>query len=101
MMPHRRRVQARVDAGEQHPKARRDQVGLGAALAACVVYAAMMEFGLLYVILSVPVIAATLATYRTYFERVADVVAAKPPQRAFVPLDAGTHARILAGEYRL
>ena len=43
-----------------------------AALAACVVYAAMMEFGLLYVILSVPVIAASYATYRIYFERVAE-----------------------------
>ncbi len=42
------------------------------AVAACVVYESMMRFGLLYVILSVPVIAATLATYRTYFERVAE-----------------------------
>jgi diguanylate cyclase (GGDEF)-like protein/putative nucleotidyltransferase with HDIG domain len=42
------------------------------ALAAGVVYAAIIRFGLLYVILSVPVIAATLATYRTYFERVAE-----------------------------
>ena len=42
------------------------------ALAAALVYVAMMRFGLLYVILSVPVIAATLATYRTYFERVAE-----------------------------
>ena len=42
------------------------------ALAALVIYAATMKFGLLYVLLSVPVIAATLATYRTYFERVAE-----------------------------
>jgi diguanylate cyclase (GGDEF)-like protein/putative nucleotidyltransferase with HDIG domain len=42
------------------------------ALAAGVVYVAISRFGLLYVILSVPVIAATLATYRTYFERVAE-----------------------------
>jgi diguanylate cyclase (GGDEF)-like protein/putative nucleotidyltransferase with HDIG domain len=40
------------------------------AIAAAVVYAAIMKFGLLYVILSVPVIAATFATYRMYFERV-------------------------------
>jgi diguanylate cyclase (GGDEF)-like protein/putative nucleotidyltransferase with HDIG domain len=42
------------------------------ALAALVIYGATMKFGVLYVILSVPVIAATLATYRTYFERVAE-----------------------------
>src|SRR5256714_4508517 len=42
------------------------------AIAAGMVYAATMKFGLLYVILSVPVIAATFATYRTYFERVAE-----------------------------
>jgi diguanylate cyclase (GGDEF)-like protein/putative nucleotidyltransferase with HDIG domain len=42
------------------------------AAAAGVVYEAMMNFGLLYVILSVPVIAATLVTYRTFFERVAE-----------------------------
>ncbi|HEX7315499.1 MAG TPA: diguanylate cyclase [Pyrinomonadaceae bacterium] len=42
------------------------------ALAAALVYGAMMRFGLLYVILSIPVIAATLVTYRTYFERVAE-----------------------------
>jgi diguanylate cyclase (GGDEF)-like protein/putative nucleotidyltransferase with HDIG domain len=42
------------------------------AVAAGVVYEATMRFGLLYVILSVPVIAATLVTYRTYFERVAE-----------------------------
>ncbi|HKG15286.1 MAG TPA: diguanylate cyclase [Pyrinomonadaceae bacterium] len=40
------------------------------AIAAAVVYAAISRFGLLYVVLSVPVIAATFATYRTYFERV-------------------------------
>ncbi|HEX8723435.1 MAG TPA: HD domain-containing phosphohydrolase, partial [Pyrinomonadaceae bacterium] len=42
------------------------------ALAACVVYEATLRFGLLYVILSVPVIAATLATYRAYSERFAE-----------------------------
>ena len=42
------------------------------ALAAGVVYVAISRFGLLYVILSIPVIAATLVTYRTYFERVAE-----------------------------
>jgi diguanylate cyclase (GGDEF)-like protein/putative nucleotidyltransferase with HDIG domain len=42
------------------------------ALAAGLVYAAIMSVGLLYVLLSVPVIAATFATYRTYFERVAE-----------------------------
>jgi diguanylate cyclase (GGDEF)-like protein/putative nucleotidyltransferase with HDIG domain len=41
------------------------------AVAAGLIYAAIVKFGLLYVLLSVPVIAATLATYRTYFERVA------------------------------
>src|SRR5215212_5152662 len=40
------------------------------AIAAAVVYAAISRFGLLYVVLSVPVLAATFATYRTYFERV-------------------------------
>jgi diguanylate cyclase (GGDEF)-like protein/putative nucleotidyltransferase with HDIG domain len=42
------------------------------ALAAGVVYAAIMRFGLVYVLLSVPVIVATFAAYRTYFERVAE-----------------------------
>ena len=42
------------------------------AVAAGVVHQAIVGFGLLYVILSVPVIAATLVTYRTYFERVAE-----------------------------
>ena len=40
------------------------------ALAAAAAYAAIMSFGVLYVILSAPVIAATVATYRTFFERV-------------------------------
>lgn len=43
-----------------------------AAVAAGLVYAAVMEFGPLYVTLSVPVIAASYATYRIYFERVAE-----------------------------
>lgn len=43
-----------------------------AAVAAGLVYVTMMEFGLLYVIFSVPVIAASYATYRIYFERVAE-----------------------------
>ncbi|HEX8354908.1 MAG TPA: HD domain-containing phosphohydrolase, partial [Pyrinomonadaceae bacterium] len=42
------------------------------AFAAGLVYVAIMRFGLLYVILSVPVVAATIATYRTYFERFAE-----------------------------
>jgi diguanylate cyclase (GGDEF)-like protein/putative nucleotidyltransferase with HDIG domain len=42
------------------------------AVAAALIYAAIMKFGLLYVLLSVPVIAATFATYRTYFERFAE-----------------------------
>jgi diguanylate cyclase (GGDEF)-like protein/putative nucleotidyltransferase with HDIG domain len=45
---------------------------LAGALAACIVYAAIMRFGLVYVLLSVPVIAATFAAYRAYFERVAE-----------------------------
>ena len=45
---------------------------LAGAFAATLVYAAMMRFGLVYVLLSVPVIAATFASYRTYFERVAE-----------------------------
>ncbi|HEV3469925.1 MAG TPA: diguanylate cyclase [Pyrinomonadaceae bacterium] len=40
------------------------------ALAAGLVYAAIMRFGVASVILSAPVIAATLATYRAFFERV-------------------------------
>src|SRR5947209_20608675 len=39
------------------------------AIAAGLVYAAIMKFGLLYVLLSLPVVAATFATYRTYFPR--------------------------------
>jgi len=42
------------------------------AVAAGVVYAAIMRFGLVYVVMSFPVLAATLATYRIYFERVAE-----------------------------
>src|SRR5205085_11601321 len=42
------------------------------AIAAAVVYWAIVRLGLLYVTLSVPVIAATFATSRTYFERVAE-----------------------------
>jgi diguanylate cyclase (GGDEF)-like protein/putative nucleotidyltransferase with HDIG domain len=42
------------------------------AFAAGLVYVAIMRFGLVYVILSVPVVAATIATYRTYFERFAE-----------------------------
>ena len=42
------------------------------AFAAGLVYVAIMGFGLLYVILSVPVVAATIATYRAYFERFAE-----------------------------
>jgi diguanylate cyclase (GGDEF)-like protein/putative nucleotidyltransferase with HDIG domain len=45
---------------------------LAGAFAATLVYAAMMRFGLVYVLLSVPVVAATFASYRTYFERVAE-----------------------------
>ncbi|HEY0080187.1 MAG TPA: diguanylate cyclase [Pyrinomonadaceae bacterium] len=40
------------------------------AMAAGFVYEAIKSFGLLYVLLSVPVIAATYATYKTYFDRV-------------------------------
>lgn len=40
------------------------------AIAAASVYSAISRFGFLYVILSVPVIAATYATYKIYFERV-------------------------------
>jgi diguanylate cyclase (GGDEF)-like protein/putative nucleotidyltransferase with HDIG domain len=42
------------------------------ALAAGLVYAAVMRFGVVYVALSVPVIGATFATYRSFFERVAE-----------------------------
>lgn len=40
------------------------------AIAAAFVYGAISRFGFLYVTLSVPVIAATYATYKIYFERV-------------------------------
>lgn len=43
-----------------------------AAIAAAVVYASITNFGFLYVLLSVPVIALTYATYKIYFERVAE-----------------------------
>lgn len=42
------------------------------AVSSAVVYIAIMRFGVLYVILSVPVVVATLATYRMFFERVAE-----------------------------
>ena len=41
-----------------------------AACTAALIYGAIMAFGFLYVLLSVPVIAATYATYRIFFERV-------------------------------
>ncbi|HEX8180385.1 MAG TPA: diguanylate cyclase [Pyrinomonadaceae bacterium] len=41
-----------------------------AAVVTALLYRAVMSYGLLYVLLSVPVIAATFATYRIYFERV-------------------------------
>ncbi|HEV2762518.1 MAG TPA: diguanylate cyclase, partial [Pyrinomonadaceae bacterium] len=41
-----------------------------AAVAAGFVYEAIKSFGLVYVLLSVPVVVATYATYKTYFERV-------------------------------
>ena len=41
-----------------------------AAIVTALLYRAMMSVGLLYVVLSVPVIAATFATYKIYFERV-------------------------------
>ncbi|HEX8475348.1 MAG TPA: diguanylate cyclase [Pyrinomonadaceae bacterium] len=40
------------------------------AIVAGLVYEAIKNFGLLYVLLSGPIIAATYATYKTYFERV-------------------------------
>jgi diguanylate cyclase (GGDEF)-like protein/putative nucleotidyltransferase with HDIG domain len=39
-------------------------------LAAALIYGALTKFGFLYVLLSVPVIAASYATYKVYFERV-------------------------------
>jgi diguanylate cyclase (GGDEF)-like protein/putative nucleotidyltransferase with HDIG domain len=41
-----------------------------AALASALLYLAMQNFGLIYVLLSVPVIGATFATYKIYFERI-------------------------------
>ncbi len=41
-----------------------------AAIITALLYQAVLTFGLLYVLLSFPVIAATFATYRIYFERV-------------------------------
>src|ERR671928_587647 len=41
-----------------------------AAVVTALLYQAVMSFGLLYVLLSVPVICATFATYKIYFERV-------------------------------
>jgi diguanylate cyclase (GGDEF)-like protein/putative nucleotidyltransferase with HDIG domain len=40
------------------------------AIAAALIYGAISHYGVLYVLLSVPVIAATYATYKIYFERV-------------------------------
>lgn len=42
----------------------------GAAIAAALIYVSITTFGFLYVLLSVPVIAVTYATYKIYFERV-------------------------------
>ncbi|HEX8144373.1 MAG TPA: diguanylate cyclase [Pyrinomonadaceae bacterium] len=42
------------------------------AIAAALVYGAISRFGFLYVLLSIPVIAATYATYKVYFERVSE-----------------------------
>jgi diguanylate cyclase (GGDEF)-like protein/putative nucleotidyltransferase with HDIG domain len=41
-----------------------------AAIAAALLYLAMQNFGLIYLLLSVPVIGATFATYKIYFERI-------------------------------
>src|SRR2546423_298930 len=43
---------------------------LAAALATAVVYSSISRFGLAYVLLSVPVIAATFWTYKIYFEKI-------------------------------
>jgi diguanylate cyclase (GGDEF)-like protein/putative nucleotidyltransferase with HDIG domain len=40
------------------------------AIAAALIYGAVSRFGLLYVLVSLPVVAATYATYKVYFERV-------------------------------
>jgi diguanylate cyclase (GGDEF)-like protein/putative nucleotidyltransferase with HDIG domain len=41
-----------------------------AAIVSALLYLAMQNFGLIYVLLSVPVIGATVATYKIYFERI-------------------------------
>lgn len=43
---------------------------IAAAIAAALVYVSITKFGFLYVILSIPVLAVTFATYKIYFERV-------------------------------
>jgi diguanylate cyclase (GGDEF)-like protein/putative nucleotidyltransferase with HDIG domain len=43
---------------------------VAAACAAALIYGAVTAFGFLYVLLGVPIIAATYATYRVFFERV-------------------------------
>ncbi|HYJ45641.1 MAG TPA: diguanylate cyclase [Pyrinomonadaceae bacterium] len=43
---------------------------IAAACAAALIYGALTAFGFLYVLLGVPIIAATYATYRVFFERV-------------------------------
>jgi diguanylate cyclase (GGDEF)-like protein/putative nucleotidyltransferase with HDIG domain len=43
---------------------------IAAGIAAALVYVSITKFGFLYVLLSVPVIAVTYATYKIYFERV-------------------------------
>lgn len=43
---------------------------IAAACAAALIYGAITAFGFLYVLLGVPIIAATYATYRVFFERV-------------------------------
>lgn len=43
---------------------------IAAAIAAGLVYTSITKFGFLYVLLSIPVIAVTYATYKIYFERV-------------------------------
>jgi diguanylate cyclase (GGDEF)-like protein/putative nucleotidyltransferase with HDIG domain len=43
---------------------------LAAACASALIYGALTAFGFLYVLLGVPIIAATYATYRVFFERV-------------------------------
>lgn len=43
---------------------------LGAAIATAVIYSSISRFGLAYVLLSIPVIAATFWTYKIYFEKI-------------------------------